>query len=109
MSPQAPKLLGDIIEVSLQLLERLSLDINIEQEDSEKDLLGLTSERDKQIKLLFSTYSQDTLIEYKELLSQMSELDLILLDKSTELKNALANQCIELKKNKKAVHSYQKY
>lgn len=98
-----------IITKSQQLLKRLEFNIDTDDNLAVDEIKQLQTAREQLISNLFNQHTNDEIQKQLTLVNQMVNLDVDLQIKTEELKHALANKIIKIKKGKKSALTYKKY
>jgi hypothetical protein len=94
---------------SEQLLKFLEHNIDIDEDLEISEITQLQVDRSQLISMLFKQYSTVQIQNELQLINNMIDLDTRLQSKTEELKQALANKLIKIKKGKKSALTYKKY
>ncbi|WP_019027005.1 hypothetical protein [Colwellia piezophila] len=100
--------LNEIIVKSKQLLSKLD-EFSTDEEANAEGLASLQSEREQLLRECFKRYPIEQIQAYIELVNQVVQLDVALIDKSQQFKQAFASQLIKLKQGKKSAKAYQRF
>lgn len=113
--------MSDIFQQQLQKIitfsQKMLLELSNDSENINSDnkgvntekLLHWSDERDKLIKLTFNEQQSEYYSQYLPLINLFVELDSQLIQKAEESKLAIKTNLLNMKKNKKATKSYNKY
>lgn len=119
MADAALEILTNIIDLSnmlLKLLDNSKLEFDSSQNDLAKqesdadikNVLAVMAVREEKIHHIFNSFSHEQLLSYKEELQLVARLDLQVVNKVNISHTSAKSKILTLKKNKKAINTYQK-